>query len=331
MASFSSTIAELNQALSRMPTTRTTVISMTMRKAGTLNTSGMPSRWGAAASAWAAWVTAAPRAATAEAPPWALSLGDLLGGLGGRAVVDAHPAGQVDPHVVEQLLEVAGPGDGHRHVAHRVLDDEVPADDPADQLAEGGVGVGVGRAGDRHHGGELGVAERREAAGDGGEDEGEGDRGARARVPAAPRRGGAHGREDAGADDGADAQQGELEGAQGPPQLRLGVLGGGQDRVQRLGAEDALQQRFPPRGPRAVRPAYLPRIHGCMNAPRESDTGGGRGATEGRICVPRAFSSSIRPASWPGRRNCRSTPTPCPPACPAAPGPASPVRGAGRA
>ena len=36
----------------------------------------------------------------------------------------------------------------------------------ANELAEGRVGVGVGAAGDRDHGRELGVAEAREGAGD---------------------------------------------------------------------------------------------------------------------------------------------------------------------
>ena len=44
-------------------------------------------------------------------------------------------------------------------VADRVLEDQVPADDPGHELAEGRVGVRVGAAGDRDHGRELGVAE----------------------------------------------------------------------------------------------------------------------------------------------------------------------------
>src|SRR3984893_14537195 len=63
MASLSTTIEELNQALSRMPTTSTTVTSMTIRKAGRLNTRASPPRWGAAASAWALLTTASPKVA----------------------------------------------------------------------------------------------------------------------------------------------------------------------------------------------------------------------------------------------------------------------------
>ena len=45
----------------------------------------------------------------------------------------------------------------------RVLEDEVPADDPRDQLAQRRVGVGVGRSRDRNHRGEFGIAESGEA------------------------------------------------------------------------------------------------------------------------------------------------------------------------
>ena len=51
-------------------------------------------------------------------------------------------------------------------LAEGVLEDEVPADDPGDQLAERRVGVGVGRPGDGDHAGELGVAEAGEGADD---------------------------------------------------------------------------------------------------------------------------------------------------------------------
>src|SRR3712207_8248152 len=42
-----------------------------------------------------------------------------------------------------------------------VLQEQVPADEPPDDLAEGHVAVGVGRAGPRDHAGELGVGQRR--------------------------------------------------------------------------------------------------------------------------------------------------------------------------
>ena len=108
----------------------------------------------------------------------------------------------------------------------------------ADQLAERRVGVGVGRAGDRHHRRELGVAERREAAGDRREHEREDDRRAGAQVlgPAGGRR--ADRREDAGADDRADAERGELQRTEGALQLMAAALGIGNQPGERLDAKD---------------------------------------------------------------------------------------------
>ena len=47
----------------------------------------------------------------------------------------------------EQLLQVARPATGHDRCAEGELEDEVPADDPGEDLADRGVGVGVGAAG----------------------------------------------------------------------------------------------------------------------------------------------------------------------------------------
>ena len=54
IASFSTTIAVLNRALSETPRTRTTVISATIRNAGRLKMIGMPKTCGASCSADAA-------------------------------------------------------------------------------------------------------------------------------------------------------------------------------------------------------------------------------------------------------------------------------------
>ena len=53
------------------------------------------------------------------------------------------------------------------HVGEGVFQDQVPADDPRNQLAHGDVGVGVGAAGDGDHGGQLGVTEAGKTADDG--------------------------------------------------------------------------------------------------------------------------------------------------------------------
>ena len=68
-----------------------------------------------------------------------------------------------DAEVAQQAHEVARPADRDGRRAERVLEDQVPADDPGDELARRRVGVGVGAARDRDHRRELGVAEAREA------------------------------------------------------------------------------------------------------------------------------------------------------------------------
>ena len=130
---------------------------------------------------------------------------------GDEVVVRAvDPRRQVDPErVLADDAEVVRPArrDGRR--AERELEDEVPADDPRDELAEARVGERVRRAGDRHRRGELGVAQRGERAGDAGGDERQRDR------RAGERAGGLAGQhEDAGADDDADAEDDEIQRAE---------------------------------------------------------------------------------------------------------------------
>src|SRR5262249_43943958 len=71
----------------------------------------------------------------------------------------------------EEFVEVLRPGGGHAGAGHGVLEDQVPADDPGEQLAQGGVGVGVGAAGYRREGGAVGEARGGEGAADAGPDE----------------------------------------------------------------------------------------------------------------------------------------------------------------
>jgi hypothetical protein len=132
-----------------------------------------------------------------------------------RSVVGREPGRHRDAEVGQELAEIARPPDRHADVAHRVLDDQVPADDPRHQLAERGVRVGVRRARDRHHRGELGVTERGEPAGERGEQERDDDRGtgAGAERVADDRR--ARGGEDAGADRGPDAERRQVPLAEG--------------------------------------------------------------------------------------------------------------------
>ena len=137
---------------------------------------------------------------------------------------------QFDAERMQQLDHVARPAHRHRRRAHRVFQHQVPADDPGQQFAHGGVGVGVRAARDRDHGGEFAVAHAGEGAADGGHHEGEHHRG-----PGVVGRGDAGQREQARADDRADAQGHQVYRAQRPLQVVLAALGFGHDPAQRFG------------------------------------------------------------------------------------------------
>ena len=155
-------------------------------------------------------------------------------------------AGGMDAEPVEQRDDVRGEADADGHVGEGVFEDQVPADDPGDQLAERGVGVGVGRAGDGDHRRQFGVAEAGEAADDGDENQRERERRSGAGPPGergvvhevVEQRGvedgggvellagdgGADDGEDARADDGADAERGKRHGPERLLQACLGIL-----------------------------------------------------------------------------------------------------------
>ncbi len=145
--------------------------------------------------------------------------------------------GQMDAKPVEEVYQVSGEAHADAHVAESVFENQIPADDPGDQLAEGGVGVGVSRAGNGNHGGQFGVTEAGEDADDGHQHQRE-----RQRRPCAgtachgrvvdevveqrrvadirhiellPGHGGADDREDTRADDRPDAQRGQRPRAEG--------------------------------------------------------------------------------------------------------------------
>ena len=134
----------------------------------------------------------------------------------------------------EQLVQVARPGRGHRGAAHGVFEDQVPADDPGEDFAQRGVGIGVGAAGHGGHGGELGVAQGGQGAAHAGD--GIGQDHAR---PGIQGRGPPGDDEDARADNAAHAQRRQRPGAQHAVQAMLaGRLG--QQCFQVLPGEDVL-------------------------------------------------------------------------------------------
>ena len=135
-------------------------------------------------------------------------------------------ARQVDAEHVQQLDHVARPAHRDRGRAHGVFEHQVPADDPRQQLAHGGVGVGVGAAGDRDHGGEFAVAHAGEGAADGRHHEGEHHGG-----PGVIRRRDAGQRKQARADDRADSQRNQVDRAQRAFQVMLPTFGLGHNAL----------------------------------------------------------------------------------------------------
>ena len=133
-----------------------------------------------------------------------------------RRRLDQHRAGRRgqrrrhdDAQVAQQTDDVAGPAHRHGRRPDRIFQREQAADDPRRQLAQRGVGIGVGRPRDRNHRRELGVAEGGEAAGHRRHHERQQD--ARPGIL----RGGQPGQhEDAGADDVADAEHDEARRAE---------------------------------------------------------------------------------------------------------------------
>ena len=73
------------------------------------------------------------------------------------------------PKPLKEAHHIAGPANRDRGRAERVLEDKIPADDPGDELAQGGIGVRIGAAGDWNHGSHFGVAQAGKGAGNGAE------------------------------------------------------------------------------------------------------------------------------------------------------------------
>src|SRR6202011_208745 len=132
---------------------------------------------------------------------------NLRGGVKAGPVIVSEPQGHFYVEDVQQLDEVVGPAGGDGAGTHGVFECEIPADDPGEKFAERGVGVGIGAAGKRNHGRELGIAKAREGASKAGKHEGEHERG----TGVVCAESGEY--KDTGADDGAHTECGELASA----------------------------------------------------------------------------------------------------------------------
>ena len=139
-----------------------------------------------------------------------------IGAQQGRAIAGRQPRRHHDADPLQQRIEVVAPRNRDRDVADRVLEDQVPADDPCDQLAERRVRIDIGAARLRNHRGQLRVAESGERARGAQQDEREHERGPGALAdhlavrPDLSCRCRPDGAEDPGADDGADRQHDEI-------------------------------------------------------------------------------------------------------------------------
>ncbi len=69
------------------------------------------------------------------------------------------PTRDLDTHVAQNVRAVTRPAEGHHAIADRILHEQIPSDDPRDDLSEGGVGISVGTATDRYRRCKFGVAQ----------------------------------------------------------------------------------------------------------------------------------------------------------------------------
>ena len=68
---------------------------------------------------------------------------------------------------VEQIHKMRGETNADSYVADGVFKNQVPTDDPRDQLSDGRVSVRIGASRNGNHGRKLGIAKRGESAHDG--------------------------------------------------------------------------------------------------------------------------------------------------------------------
>ena len=113
------------------------------------------------------------RPVEAEVPAGAVEWVALEVGEARRKVCGSNPTQiRVNTEPIEQVDDVRGEPNADGHVGDGIFQDQIPADDPGDQFAHRGVGVGVRAARDGDHGGEFGVAEGGECADDAHQHEG---------------------------------------------------------------------------------------------------------------------------------------------------------------
>ena len=145
-----------------------------------------------------------------------------------------HPLGQGNPELFDKEAEIAGDADADHGDNRCVLQQQIPADEPTDTLAQDDVTVGVCRPGLRDHAGELRVRQRGAGAGDASDQKRQ-----EHPWPGLLVRHRSGEREDTGADDAAYPDRGELPQPQHTLQPTAFMQIFRLDFVDRLTSEDA--------------------------------------------------------------------------------------------
>ena len=172
--------------------------------------------------------------------------------------------------VLQDVVQICGEPHRDAHIREGVLKNQVPSDDPGEDLAERRVRIGVCAPGNGNHGSQLGIAKSREAAGYRHQDERERNRrtsagapGQRGRVSSVQQqvehrglenrlaeevlagRGCSGYCENSRPDDRADTERHQAPDAQSLAQSDRGILGARNQRVDALGAEKLVHGRGP--------------------------------------------------------------------------------------
>ncbi|MNS96185.1 hypothetical protein D3C72_1304720 [compost metagenome] len=132
---------------------------------------------------------------------------------------------QVDAQPRQEGNGVARPAHGHRRNDQRIFQDQAPPYDPSEDLAQRGIGIGIGAARGGHDGRQLGIGQGRAGAYQTRQTKADQHR-RTGQTGADPDQG-----QDAGADDRADAQGHQMRPTQGLLQRR--PLLRGQHRIDR--------------------------------------------------------------------------------------------------
>src|ERR1700722_17452625 len=82
--------------------------------------------------------------------------------------------------VMQEVIQILAPGDRNGGGAKRILQDEVPSDNPGDEFAESRIGVSVGASRNGNHSRQFRITKAGESTSDACQDEGIDD--SRARV-----------------------------------------------------------------------------------------------------------------------------------------------------